>query len=59
MVLIDLLHANFRHLRLPRSKVVCLLLFSRLGRHCADAVVIERILPLLLVSLEDQSAAVR
>lgn len=59
MVLIDLLHANYRHLRYPRSKLVCLLLFSRLGRLCTDAVILERILPLLLVTLEDQCAAVR
>jgi hypothetical protein len=59
VVLVDLLHANFRHLRLPQSKIVCLLLFARLGRLCSDRVVIERIVPLLLIGLDDQSAAVR
>jgi hypothetical protein len=59
VVLVDLLHANFRHLRFPHSKIVCLLLFARVGRFCSDQVILERILPMLLFSLEDQCAAVR
>jgi hypothetical protein len=59
VVLVDLLHANFRHLRFPHSKIVCLLLFARVGRYCSDQVILERLLPLLLFGLEDQCAAVR
>lgn len=58
-MVVDLLHANFRHLRFPRSKIVSLLLLARVGRYCSDKVILERAVPLLLLSLEDQCAAVR
>ena len=59
VILVDLLHSNYRHLRFPQSKIVCLMLLVRLGRYCTDAVILQRALPLLLLALEDQCAIVR
>lgn len=59
VVLLDLLHANYRHLRYPQCKIVCLTLLVRLGRYCSDSVLLQRAVPLLLLALEDQCASVR
>ena len=59
VVLIDILHANYRHLKLPQSKIVCLMVLLRVGRFCTDAVILQRAVPLLLLGLEDQCAVVR
>lgn len=59
MVIVDILHANYRHLKFPQSKIVCLMVLLRVGRFCSDAVILQRAVPLLLLGLEDQCAVVR
>ncbi|KAJ1426931.1 hypothetical protein B484DRAFT_450462 [Ochromonadaceae sp. CCMP2298] len=59
VIVVDLLFSNFRHLRYPQSKLISLMLLVRVGRHCSDAVLLQRIVPLLIAGLEDQTASVR
>jgi hypothetical protein len=60
VILIQLVASNFRHLSLPRSKIVSVMLLVRLGLSCYDdEVVLKRVLPSLLVALTDSSSAVR
>jgi hypothetical protein len=60
VILIQLVTSNFRHLSLPRSKIVSVMLLVRLGLSCHDDdVVLKRVLPTLLVALTDSSSAVR
>jgi hypothetical protein len=59
VLLLDLLHANFRNLKFPQSRLVCLMLLVRMGSYCSDSVILQRAVPILIVALEDQSAPVR
>lgn len=60
VILIQLVTSSFRHLSLPRSKIVSVMLLVRLGLGCNDDdVVLKRVLPSLLVALADSSSAVR
>jgi hypothetical protein len=59
VVIVDLLLANYRHLKFPQSKIVCLMVLLRVGRYCTDAVILQRAVPLLLLGLEDQCSVVR
>ena len=52
MLVISILASNFRHLRYPQSKIVCLLLLARIGCRCSDDVITQRIIPLTLCGLE-------
>lgn len=58
-MVVDILNANYRHLKFPQSKLICLMLLTRLGLFCSDAVNIERIVPMFLVAIEDPCATVR
>ncbi len=55
----DILNSNYRHLKYPQSKLVCLMLLTRLGLLTSDDIILQRIIPTLLVAIEDQSAPVR
>lgn len=59
VMVVDILNSNYRHLKFPQSKIICLMLLTRLGLYCSDAVNIERIVPMLLVAIEDPCATVR
>lgn len=50
--MVSILASNYRHLRFPQSKIVCLLLMARIGIKCSDDVITQRILPLTLCGLE-------
>jgi hypothetical protein len=59
VLLLAVLCSNFRHLRYPQAKLVCLAMVSRmvcLGR-CADEVILQRLVPMVcMLGLEDQAA---
>ena len=59
VILVNVLTSNYRHLKYPHTKTVALLLLGRIGLRCADAVILQHIVPLLVLGLEDPSAAVR
>lgn len=52
VLVVSLLASNFRHLRYPQSKMVCLLLMARIGVRCSDDIITQRIIPLALCGLE-------
>ncbi len=60
VLIVNMLTANYRHVRLPQSRLVSLLLLVRLGLRCPDDIILQRILPTLLISgLEDPHGPVR
>lgn len=59
VLIITLLTSNYRQLMLSSSRITCLMLLTRLGRLCSDAVILQRIVPFLLLGLEDSFASVR
>lgn len=56
---IQVVVACFRGLKYPHTKIASLLLLIRLGAHCADDVILHRIVPTLLHAAEDLMAQVR
>jgi len=59
VILVNVIYANFRHLKYPQSKIVSLMILVRCGRFCQDTVLLQRVVPLLLVAMEDTWAPVR
>lgn len=59
MIVIDIIHSNFRHLKNPQSRMLSVILLLRMGRFCSDGTILQRIVPLLLLGLEDPIAHVR
>jgi hypothetical protein len=49
----------FRHLKYPQSKVVGLILLIRMGLQCTDEVILHRIVPVLILAVEDPFPPVR
>lgn len=59
VLIVNILASNFRHLRFPQSKMVCLMLLVKIGSKCTDDVILQRVIPTVLVGVTDQSAPVR
>jgi phosphoinositide-3-kinase regulatory subunit 4 len=59
VIVIDIIHSNFRHLKNPQSRMLSVILLLRMGRFCSDGTILQRIVPLLLLGLEDPIAHVR
>lgn len=59
VLIIDILCSNYRHLKLLPLRIITILMLGRIGRMSTDAVILQRIIPLLLVAVEDVSAIVR
>eukprot|EP01038_Epipyxis_sp_PR26KG_P008875 gene8875-11972_t len=59
IVIINILSSSFRHLKFPQSKQVTLMLLVRIGLRCSDDVILQRIIPTILIGVEDQSSPVR
>jgi len=58
-ILLQLICSNFRHLKYPHSKVVSLMLLVRVGQRCPDDIILERVIPTLLIALDDLNSVVR
>ena len=59
VIVVDIIHSNFRHLKNPQSRMLSVILLLRMGRFCSDGTILQRIVPLLLLGLEDPIAHVR
>lgn len=59
VLIISVICACFRHLKYPQAKQVSVMLLVRLGHRSSDSVILERVIPTLLVGVEDQSPPVR
>ncbi len=59
VLIVDLLCSNYRHLKYLTSRITCLMLLGRIGRLCADSVILQRIVPFLLVALEDSYSLIK
>lgn len=59
LLIVQLLCSNIRHLRFSQSKVISLMLLVRLGLLCSQELVLRRIIPFIVISLEDHYAVVR
>ena len=60
LMVIQVVCANIRHVHLPQTRIVALILLARLGSLCADSVVLQRVVPSVLQVLQDdQSCGVR
>ena len=66
IILVQVVTSCFRHLSLPRSRIVCIMLLVRMGlcsgasHMCDDSeAALKRILPTLLIGLTDASAGIR
>lgn len=49
----------FRHLKHPQSKLVAMMLIARLGAQCTDGVILHRLVPTLILAVEDPVAMIR
>ncbi|RYG67606.1 hypothetical protein EON64_07070 [archaeon] len=59
VIIIDLLCATYRHLKYLSSRTLCILLVLRLGKYCPDNVILQRIVPILLVGLDDHNTLIK
>lgn len=59
LIIIQVIISQFRNLKHPQSRIVSLLLLIRLGIRCSDSIILSKILPILIHSLEDTNAVVR
>jgi len=59
LLVVQIICSSIRYLRHPRSKIVSLMLLTRIGMLCTDIVILERIVPFIIHCFEDQIAAVR
>jgi serine/threonine protein kinase len=59
VLVIDIICANYRHLKLLPSRALSVLLLGRLGVLAPDAVILQRIVPVLLIATEDAAPTVR
>jgi hypothetical protein len=56
---VQVICSSFRHLKYPQSKIVSLMLLVRMGLQCTDEVILHRIVPTLLLGVEDPFPPVR
>lgn len=59
LLLIQVICSNIRHLRFAQSKIVSLMLLVRLGLLCSQEIILRRIVPFVVVAIEDHVAVVR
>eukprot|EP01039_Chlorochromonas_danica_P000671 gene672-726_t len=59
VIIVDLLCANYRHLKFLPSRCVALLLLLRMGKRCRSTIILQRILPIVVAALDDSAATVR
>lgn len=52
---IQVICSSVRHLKYPQSKVVAFMLLARMGLQCSDEVILHRIVPVLLLGVEDNT----
>lgn len=57
--IIHLITSNFRHLKFPHSKIISIMMLIRLGQRSTDEMILQRILPILLLAVDDPSTFVR
>ena len=58
-LILQLICSNFRHLKYPHSKIISLMLLVRIGQSCPDDVILERIIPTLIIAVDDPNSVVR
>ena len=58
-LILQLICSNFRHLKYPHSKIISLMLLVRIGQCCPDDIILERIIPTLLIAVDDPNSVVR
>jgi len=59
VLVVQIICSNLRHVKYPQMRIVALLLLVRIGLYSPDDVILQRILPFLVASLEDSCPAVR
>ena len=59
LLIVQIICSNMRHLKHPQLKIAALLLLVRIGLYCPDDIILQRILPFLVLALEDPCAMVR
>lgn len=57
--MIQVICSTVRYLRHPQSRICSLMLLSRMGALCTDTVILERIIPFVMLHIEDPIAVVR
>lgn len=59
LLIIQLICSTIRHLRCPHSKVISLMLLTRFGVLLNDSVILQRVVPFIMLCIEDSIAIVR
>jgi phosphoinositide-3-kinase, regulatory subunit 4 len=59
LLVIQVICSTVRYLRHPQSRITSLMMLSRMGALCNDTVILERIVPFVMLYIEDPIAVVR
>jgi phosphoinositide-3-kinase regulatory subunit 4 len=57
VILVQLVTSNYRHLQTSQGRIASILVLLRIGSMCDDDVIIKRILPTLLIAMEDMHSS--
>jgi phosphoinositide-3-kinase regulatory subunit 4 len=59
VLIVEFICSNLRHLRYPQSKLISLILLLRLAASCDSECILQRIVPFVVLSLDDVVPSVR
>jgi hypothetical protein len=59
LLVTQIICSSIRHLRCPQSKVISLMLLSRFGLLLSDNIILQRVVPFVMLCIEDPIAIVR